>query len=103
MGASPVAILCILAIYGVFFFLIQDAEATGTEDLDTASDVDQPGGVLDIIKEVIDAVWGFVEKLLGALTFNVDGAPIWVRTPVATMIIGSLSWSIVSLIRGTEG
>ncbi len=100
MGLSPIPVLAIIAVYGIIYFALTDLEAEGTENLDTAADIDQPGGILDIIKEVLDSVWGFVQKLVGALTFNVPGAPIYIRTPIAIMIISSLTWSIVTLIRG---
>lgn len=100
VGLSPVPVLAILAIYGAIYIGLTEVEAAGTENLDQPSDIHQPDGVLDILKEILDAIWGFITKLLGALTFNVDGAPAPIRGAVATIIIGALTWSIVTLIRG---
>lgn len=92
-------ILLIIGIYVVMYAVIQssDPETFGVDD--EPSFGTSFGGV-DILGDIIDAVVGFVELMIGALTFNIEGAPFYIRIPVATAIIGGLGWSIATLIRG---
>lgn len=48
----------------------------------------------------LDAVWSAVSTFFGLLTFNVPGAPGWIRATVTTGLIGGLAWSLAALIRG---
>lgn len=100
MTANPVPVLTIIGIYVVFYAVIgaTDPETFGVNDSPTFG---TSFGGIDILGDIIDAVIGFVELLIGALTFNIDGAPFYVQIPVAVAIIGSLGWSIASLIRGS--
>jgi hypothetical protein len=100
MAPSPVPILALIGIYVVMFALITgtEADAMGLDE-DPAVDTGGFGGV-NILGDIINAIISVVVLIFNALTFNVEGAPFWVQTPVAIIIIGSLSWSAATLIRG---
>ena len=104
MAASPVPVLMIVGLYVAFFMLIVgtagDTYGMGAVPEDLPSEDDDFGG-WDIIGDIVRAVFGFIKLLFGALTFNVEGAPLWVRIPISTGIITSLLWSAMTLIRGT--
>ena len=112
MGSSPVAILVVIGIYVAIYGVIQgtstDCGGNGGSancGLATAPATPQPtsGGLfgwVDTLGQIITAVWNVVLLIVGALIFNVPGAPAYVQVPVAVGIIGSLSWSIATLIRG---
>lgn len=75
-----------------------DVEDYGLSD---APDIEAPeGGVFDSIGNVFDTIGGVFGMILGALTFNVPDVPFWLRIPIAIAIIGSLTWSLVTLVRG---
>lgn len=101
MGTSPVSILVIIGIYVSFFALIETPGADEpTIDPDSSGVQNQSFGGLDILGDIIDAVVGVIQFIFDALTFNVRGAPAYIRAPVAIAINGSLIWSIITLIRG---
>ncbi len=52
--------------------------------------------LISLFKAAINAFGIF----LGLMTFNVPGAPFWVRMPVAMVVVGSSVWSLVTLMRG---
>lgn len=100
MAPSPVPILATIGIYVVLFALITGTEADAM-GLDEDAGIDTGGfGGLDILGDIINAIIGVVVLIFNALTFNVEGAPFWISIPVAIIIIGSLSWSAATLIRG---
>jgi len=93
-------ILATIGIYVVLFALITSSEVDSM-GLDGDNGINTGGfGGLDILGDIIEAIIGVVLLIFNALTFNVDGAPFWVQVPVAIIIIGSLSWSAATLIRG---
>lgn len=57
-------------------------------------------GLLDALLAVVQTVWGVVVFFFNLITFNVPGAPGWVRVPVSAMLGGGLVWSIAVLVRG---
>ena len=107
MAASPVPILAIIGIYVAFYAVFLGATPSGPDNPDlseTTADEEIAGtsfGGLDIIGDILDAIFGFVTFIFSALTFNVEDAPAYVRVPVAIIILSSLIWSVVTLIRGT--
>jgi hypothetical protein len=104
LAASPVVILSIIALYSMVYIVIDPANAMpgGAEDLGNAEDPGEaPNGVLDIVVSILEKVWGVVLLLFGAMVFNVPEAPVYIQAPVAIIIIGSLAWSIATLVRGT--
>jgi hypothetical protein len=104
LAFSPVPLLCALALYVAVYMAIDPAGAmpAGTAALDDQPDDfgDPPDGVLDVLADVVGKVWGVVQLLFGAFTFNVPDAPPYIRAPVAIGIVGTLAWSIATLIRG---
>ena len=100
MAPSPVPVLAIIGIYLAFFAVLQGLGSV-TSDLDDDPGVPTTGfGGLDILGEIVDAIISVVVLIFNGLTFNVDGAPFWIQFPVAVVIIGSLTWSAATLIRG---
>jgi len=106
-----VPVLAIIGLYvGVYMviapsFTASGAPAASTYGLDqnpcaTVSDCTPSSGVFSAIADVFTTIGHVLTLLFNALIFNVPGAPIWVQVPVAVCIISSLSWSIVTLIRG---
>lgn len=103
MAASPVPILMIIGLYvAMYAVIIGTAEAdVNTYGLDAQPSIAAPeGGLFDSITNVFETIGGVFSMLLGALTFNVPDAPFFIRIPVAIAIIGSLAWSLVTLVRG---
>lgn len=90
-------IIMVVAFEGVFF---------GAEIAERSfPDFDQPQqggffGALDAILAVLQAVWGAVVFFVNLLTFNIPGAPAYIRYPVGAALTGGLIWSIAGLIRG---
>lgn len=58
-------------------------------------------GALEALLSIVKVVWGAVLFFFDLLTFNVPGAPWYVRVPVGAILGGGLVWSIATLIRGT--
>jgi len=81
--------------------LVFQAVLFGAEYAEAAfPEFEQPEGVLDIIQQVLSAIWGVVEFVFSLVTFNVPGAPFWIRVPIATYFGGTIVWSVASLVRG---
>lgn len=104
MALNPIPLICVLAIYVAVYMVIDpnNVMPDGTSDLSEDQDDfgDAPGGVLDVLVDVIQKVWAVVQLLFGALVFNVPDAPIYVQAPIAMMINGTLLWAIATLVRG---
>lgn len=103
VGYSPVAVLVIIAIYVGFYAVVsseaeEDVETYGLHQAPEAPDPDK--GVFSAIADVLGTVGSVIGFIYGAITFNVDGAPFWLRIPIAVAVISSLTWSISTLIRG---
>lgn len=60
-------------------------------------------GVLDALLAIVKVIWGAVVFFFNLITFNVPGAPWWVRLPVGGLIGGGFVWSVATLIRGGGG
>lgn len=100
MAPSPVAVLAVIAIYLAMFAVLEGASSVDS-DLDQDPDVATSGfGGVDILGDIIEAIISVVVLIFNGLTFNVDGAPFYIQFPIAVIIIGSLTWSAVTLIRG---
>lgn len=101
MANSPISVLVIIGLYvGIYSLMVADADTFGLDDPANASINEPDGGVLDALLGVVKSIFGVVKLILGALVFNVDDAPLFVRIPVAIAIIGSLAWSAATLARG---
>lgn len=102
MAASPVAVLAIIGIY-VAFYAVFGATATTDNPNVNAGDgaIDSDCGLVCGLGDILRIIFDFVELLFGALTFNVPGAPAYIRAPITIIIGASLVWSALTLIRGT--
>ena len=98
---APAAILIIIALTLTFQFVFLSSDYTEESyNIDEPSnnssfDFDEPGPW-----NILSAIWNVVTTFVDLLTFNIPGAPLYVRFPVGITITGSLAWSIASLIRG---
>jgi hypothetical protein len=104
MASNPIGVLMTIGIYVATYGLV--AADLGATKPDTMG-LDKPPEIKevednwwDVLASIINSVWGVVTMLVGALTFNVPGAPLWIRLPIAVTIVGSLTWSIATLVRG---
>lgn len=105
MGAhSPLPVLIIIGIYTAVFGLVDGALSkadVNTYGLDVAPNITPPtGGLFSDIGNVFATIGNVFGMVVGAMIFNVPGAPWWVQYPIAVSIIGSLTWSLVTLVRG---
>ena len=94
--ASPVPVLVALTVVLVFEGLLFGATLVES----SFPEFEQPDGILDALIGIVQAIWGVVVFIFNLITFNIPGAPFWVRVPVGIAIGGSLMWSIATLIRG---
>lgn len=93
----------IIGIYVALYAVIVGSTAAdaNTYGLDTQPSISAPdGGLFDSIGNVFSTIGGVFSLILGALIFNVPDAPFWIQIPIAIAIIGSLTWSLVTLVRG---
>lgn len=101
MGTSPLVILAIIALTLVFEGLLFGSEI---EDFQLPQFEEPKSGgffaVLDALLSIVQVIWGVVLFFFNLVTFNVPGAPWYIRVPVGTMLTGGLVWSIATLIRG---
>lgn len=118
-NVAPVAILLIAA--GVLAFqAVVYADEYATQSIITS--VDTPECVGDFsgivgataliacriqqgflfIVNVFLVIFSVVRFMFNAITFNVPGAPFYVRAMFATFFIGSLGWSIAGMFRGVR-
>lgn len=101
MGSSPIAVLSIITLVLVFEGLLF-GEEVAAYSFPTFEEPQSGGffGVLEALLAIVQAIWGTVVFLFNLLTFNIPGAPWYVRVPVGGMMFGALVWSIAELIRG---
>lgn len=99
--ANPVPILAIITIVLTFEGLLF-GEELAQYSFPEFNEPESGGffGILDALLAIVQAVWGAVVFFLNLLTFNVPGAPWYVRLPIGAILSGGLIWSIAVLIRG---
>ena len=100
MAKSPLLILFIILTVLAFEGLLFGAEIAER----TFPQFNQPQGGgfwsnLDSIVALVEAVWGAVLFFLNLISFNVPGAPFWIRLPIGGLLGGGLVWSIANLIK----
>jgi len=105
VSSNPTPVLAIIILYTALYSVIapafaQDAPNKYGLDSNHLGTSTPSGGLWDAITGLLGAVWGFVTTIFDALTFNVPGVPPYIQYPIAALLVTSLSWSIVSLIRG---
>lgn len=101
MAPSPVGVLMTVIVTLTFTGLAFGEEIAQ----DSFPEFEEPEGggfwgVLDALTAIVQAIWGAVVFFFNLITFNIPGAPWWIRVPVGTALTGSLGWSLASLIRG---
>lgn len=101
MASSPMVVLSVIVLTLVFEGLLFG------EELAEASfpSFEQPEGggffdVLDAVLAIVQAIWGTVVFVFNLVSFNVPGAPWFVRAPIGFILGGGLVWSIATLVRG---
>lgn len=103
LAASPIPVLVIIGLYvACYALMVGTSEAdTETYGLTTSPDIEAPeGGLFDSIGNVFETIGGVFAMILGALVFNVPDVPFFIQIPIAIAIIGSLTWPLVTLVRG---
>lgn len=104
MAPSPMTVIAIIALYTGVMMVVTDGldeDAPETHGLDEAPAFDEPEpSFFDVVASVIHSVWNTVTFVFGAMTFNVPGAPLPFRFVIGVLVIGSLAWSIATLVRG---
>lgn len=101
MAASPVKVLVVAVIVLAFEAMLFGAQLA-EQSFPEFEQPDSGGffGVIEGLLAVVDVIWGVVVFIFNLITFNVGGAPWWIRLPVGTVFGGSIVWSIATLIRG---
>lgn len=102
--STAIKVLGIVLVTVAFEGLIFGAEIA--ERSFPAFDQPQSGGffaVLDALLAIVQTIWGAVVFFFNLLTFNIPGAPFWVRVPVGGLIGGGFVWSVATLVRGGGG
>lgn len=62
-------------------------------------------GLMNFARPVLGGIAVIVNGIIfvgGLATFNVPGAPDWLRATFGTLVSFSLIWSIITLLRGTR-
>lgn len=101
MGNTALSVLAVILLTLTFEGLLF-GEQIAERSFDGFSEPRSGGllGGLDAILAVVQGVWGVVVFFANLITFNVPGAPWYVRLPVAGILGGGLVWSIAVLFRG---
>lgn len=86
----------IAVVVTLFQGLLYGSELDETDNVD----FDQPTGILDIIATIFASIWAFIVTLFNFFTFNVPGAPWYVRVLVSGMYVAAFSLTIVAILRG---
>jgi hypothetical protein len=104
VGNTAITILAIILVTLTFEGLLFGAEIA-EQSFPSFDEPTSTGffGVLDALLAIVKAIWGAVVFFFNLLTFNLPGAPWYVRLPVGGLMFGGLVWSIASLVRGGGG
>lgn len=101
MASSPMIVLTIVTASLGFMGLIYGATIAET----TFPSFEQPSsggffGALDALLAIIQGVWGTILFILKLITFQVPGAPWYIRLLVGATMGGAIIWSVATLFRG---
>lgn len=101
MASSPVAILSIITLVLVFEGLLF-GQQIAAYSFPSFEEPQSEGffAVLDSLLAIVKTIWGTVVFVFNLLTFNIPGAPWFIRIPVAGIMGGGLIWAITELVRG---
>jgi hypothetical protein len=92
-----------LGIYFMVFFALGLAGAVSVAPgvADEPPEVEQSeGGFFNALGAIFGAIWTGVSWFMAFLTFNVEGAPAWVRIPISIFNGGSILLVVLRLVRG---
>ena len=101
MAPSPipvfVPVLALLAFMGLLF-----GEEIGEEGFPSYERPDSGGllGVVEAVGGVLQMIWDVIVFFFNLVTVNIPGTPWFIRLIVGSIIGGTLTWSIATLIRG---
>jgi hypothetical protein len=84
----------------IFIALLAGGEIQGQETPQAGS---PPEGIWDTVGQLLVKIWGTVIFMFSVLSFNVPGAPWYVRVLISTIIVSPILWAVASLIRGRGG
>lgn len=101
MAESPIVPLSLIGLSLAFMGLLYGSELAQ----DAFPTFEQPSsggwiGALDALLAVVQGVWGVIVWLGRAITFDVPGAPWYIRLAVGTYFGGAIVWAIATLFRG---
>ena len=101
MGGMPIKILAVIIMTLTFEGLLF-GEQIAERSFPTLDEPTTTGfwGALDALIAVVRAIWGAVVFFFNLLTFNVPGAPWWIRLPVGSVLGGGLLYSVTVIVRG---
>lgn len=102
MAKSPALVLAIVLSTMVFMTLLF-GEEIAEKSFPTFEQPSSGGffGALDAILAILQGIWGVIVFFFNLLTFNIPGAPWYVRVVAGGLLGGGLLWSIAELFRGT--
>lgn len=79
---------------------LTELDILGNTCSDSATFLGDTGGVFSIVRSVTSGLGEFVSLLGSLMTFNVPGAPDWLRWAIGTPIMGTTAYIVISLLRG---
>jgi hypothetical protein len=113
MPLNPLPLVAILLLTYTFTFLLSgdellakfedQAEAPETPDQADCGALDFVCGItkfIDWVKGLFRPVFAAMGLIWSLVTFDVAGAPIYIRVPLTGFVVVAFSWSIATLIRG---
>lgn len=84
----------------VFSAGITEIDFLGNTCSDSAAFFASQDGPLNVIATITGGLGDFVTLLGSLMTFNVPGAPTWVRFVIGTPVVGTTAYIVISLVRG---
>lgn len=103
MAPSPVPVLAVI-ILTISFQALLFGDELAERSFPSFEEPEETGGffgAFDVIAAILKTIWGVVVFFTNLLTFNVPGAPTFIRVIVGSIMGGGLIWSIATLIKGT--
>lgn len=108
MAPSPVPVLAIVTLTLVFEALlfggaIAHETFKAPEEppaIDCTGFFDGAACTINAVLGFFRSMWGVLAFFFALLTFDVPGAPWFIRLLVGTFVTGATIWSVASLIRG---
>ena len=114
MALNPIPLVVVLLLTYVFTFGV-----AGDELIERRFDFGQPEGdssqdceglfdgfvcgienFINFIRTVFTVIWGVIGLIFDLATFNVAGAPFFIRFLVGGFTVTTFGWSLATLLRG---